>query len=325
MISEKLKQIVQEIKKTDKEFKITPRELLWYFNYEKRTKGNRFWINKFLNENQLEIIPDYTSGWIDEKVTLRHKKRAKSKNENDPIQRIRLLNAANKEPVVVSRDANLKEAITRMMINNFSQLPVISGPKTIVGIITWQTIGCGLANGCNSDFVRDFVSKDFSIVDYDIPLLDAISIILKKDFVLVQKIDKSICGIVTLADISNQFLIVSEPFLLLEQIENHIRQILDKKFLVKELQDFCKIGGEEKAIENIDDLNFGDYIRIIEKPDHWLRLNLSIDRAPFIQHLNKIREIRNDVMHFDPDGITNEQKENLEKMARFLAELKKYN
>lgn len=324
MINDKLKSIVQEIKKTDKEFKISARELFWFFYFEKRTKGNRFWVNKFLNENQLEVVPDYMSVWIDEKITLRHKKRAISKRTVEPIQRIQLLDSANKPPITITKDAKLKEAMTLMMIHNFSQLPVMSGTRTVQGVITWETIGYGLTNRCESDLVKDFISNDITILDYETPLLDAISIILKKEFVLVQKSDKSICGIVTLADISAQFLTVSEPFLLLEQIENHIRQILDGKFLVKELKEFCKIGDSEREIEHIDDLNFGDYIRIIEKPEHWDRLELNIERTHFIKHLDKVRKIRNDIMHFDPDGISTEQREDLIKMAKFLTELIKY-
>jgi len=324
MMNEKLKEIVKEIKENDKEFVITPRELLWYFYFEKRTKGNRLWINKFLNDNQLEVVPDYTLCWIDDKITLKHKKRAKSKKIHDPIQRIKLLDAANRPPISVSRDSELKEAMTLMMMHNYSQLPVMTGTRTVQGVITWETIGYGLTNGSDSKQVKDFISNDISIIDYNTPLLDAILIVLEKDFVLVQKSDKSISGIVTLADISKQFLTVSEPFLLLEQIENHIRQILDGKFLLKELRVFCKIGEEEREIEHIDDLNFGDYIRIIEKPEHWDKLNLSIERTHFIKQLDKVREIRNDIMHFDPDGITTEQKEDLTKMAKFLTELRKY-
>lgn len=324
MVSDKLKNIVKEIKENDKEYKITPRDLLWFFYYEKRTKGNCFWINKFLNENQLEVVPDYNSCWIDSEIILKHKKRAKSKNVHDPIQRIKLLDSANKPPETVSRDDKLKKAITLMMMNNYSQLPVMSGSRTVVGVITWESIGYGLTNGCESEDVKNFISNEISILDYETPLLNAISTIIEEDFVLVQKPDNSISGIVTLADISEQFLTVSEPFLLLEQIENHIRQILDGKFLVKDLREFCKIGDEEREIEHIDDLNFGDYIRIIENPKYWEKLNLSVERTYFIKHLDKVREIRNDIMHFDPDGISKEQREDLVKMSKFLTDLKKY-
>jgi hypothetical protein len=155
-------------------------------------------------------------------------------------------------------------------------------------------------------------------------ILAQVSKIIDNEFALIRKSDNSISGIVTIADISLQFVNVTEPFLLLEQIENHVRQILDGKFLVEELKEFCKIDGLERNIEFIDDLNYGDYIRIIEKPEHWERLNLLIERSHFIKQLDKVRKIRNDIMHFDPEGITTEQRGDLVKMSHFLMELRKF-
>jgi len=324
MVKNELTELVKEIKEKDVEIEITPRELLCFFSFEKRTSGNCFWIDKFLEENQLEVFPDYATCWIDEHIMLKHKKKAKSKKDFDPIQRIRMLDSANKPPVTISRDSELKEAITLMMINSYSQLPVMSGSRTVNGVITWETIGQGLTNGCSPDNIKDFISNEITILDYDTPLLDAISTIIEKDFVLVQKSDKLISGIVTLADISTQFLNVSEPFLLLGQIEYHIRKILDGKFLVKELQEFCKNREEAKDIEHTDDLNFGEYIKIIEKPENWEKLNLLIERSIFIKYLDKIRKIRNDVMHFDTDGISDDQRKDLIKMSKFLTDLRKY-
>lgn len=317
-------QIVEEITANDKEILITPRKLLGYFYLEKRTKGNISRVTKFLNDKRLETIPDFTSVWIDSQVILKHKKKAKSIKNVDPIQRIKLLDASNKALITVNRDSKLREAITLMMLHNYSQLPVMNNPKSVVGYISWETIGYGLSNGCKSEDVRDFMLTDFVILDYETPLLEAISIIIKKEFIIVQKQDKSVCGIITIADISAQFLTVSEPFILLEQIENHLRQILDGKFLIQELKDFCKTIEIDREIENIDNLNFGDYIRILEKPDHWERFKLTIDRVHFIKQLDKVREIRNDIMHFDPEGITDVQRDDLYKMAKFLKEIRKF-
>lgn len=323
MINKKLKNIAREIKNTSNEFEITPRELLGYFSFDKRTKRNNRQVDDFLNTNQLEIIPDYRKSGLDEKITLRYKKRARIKKEIKPIQKIGLLDSANKLPTTVTREANLKEAITLMMMHDYSQLPVVSGSRTVHGVITWESIGYSLANSNNSELVKDFISNDVTIVDYDTPLLDAVSLIIENQFVLVQKSDKSLCGIVTLKDISIRFLTVSEPFLLLEQIENHIRQILNEKFFVTELNEYCRIGDYERDIEYIDDLSFGDYIRIIQSPENWERLHLNIERTHLIKHLDKIREIRNDIMHFNPEGISTEQKEELIKMANFLSEVVK--
>lgn len=324
MVKGEFNEIVKEIHENDKEFEMTSREFLAYFNYEKRTKGNQGRIDSFLEEKQLETIPNYTNVWIDSKIKLIHKPKAKSKTELDPIQRIKILPAANKSPLTISRDAKLKEAITLMMMNKYSQLPVLSNSKTIYGFITWESIGYGISNGVCSEDVKDYINNEINSLDYDTPLLDAIKIIIEKEYVIVQKKDKTISGIVTISDISLQFLSLTEPFLLLEQIENLIRLILNGKFLIQYLRDFCKIGDEERNIEYIDDLNFGDYIRIIEKPEHWEKLKLKIDRSYFIKQLDVIRGIRNDIMHFDPEGITDDQRHILLNMANFLMELKKY-
>ncbi|MCA6422840.1 MAG: CBS domain-containing protein [Flavobacterium sp.] len=316
-------ELVKEIKENDKEFEITPRELLYYFHCEKRTSGNVWYINRFLDENQLETEPNYVNGWIDGTIILKHKKKATTKNGIDPIQRIKLLPSSNNEPISIHKEAKLKDAITLMMLNNYSQLPVMNGIRNVIGYVSWDTIGCALSNGINSEDLKEYIKTDITILNYDTPILEAISIVIEKEFVLVSKNDKSISGIVTIADISNQFLLVTEPFLLLEQIENHIRQLLDKKFLIEELKSFCQ--NNEKDIEFIDDLSFGDYIFILSNPQNWDKINLKIERSYFIKHLDKIRVIRNDIMHFDPEGITKEQRKDLIKMANFLIELRKYN
>ncbi|NOR44523.1 MAG: CBS domain-containing protein [Candidatus Delongbacteria bacterium] len=323
MVTDKFLELVTEIKENDKEFTMTPRELLDSFGVYKRTKWNLVRIDKFLEENKLETVPNYTGGWIDGEIVIKHKKKAKSKQENDPIQRIKLLSAANKVPITVSRDAKLNEAITLMMLHNYSQLPVMNSPRNVIGVITWEKIGYGITNGIESENIADSLEKEVAILDYETPILDAVNKIIENEFVLVKKSDNTICGIVTISDISLQFINATEPFLLLEQIENHIRQILDGIFTVEEIKQFCKTDAIGTEIEYIDDLSFGDYIRIIENPDNWECLNLSIERSLFIKQLDKIREIRNDIMHFDPEGITSEQKQDLLNMANFLTEIRR--
>ena len=109
---------------------------------------------------------------------------------------------------------------------------------------------------------------------------------------------------------------------MLEKIENLIRLLLDEKFLLEDLKSVCS---DDEQAEFIDDLTFGQYIRLIEKETNWQKLNLSIERVPFIKQLDKIRIIRNDIMHFDPEGITTEERDDLNNMANFLTELIKYN
>lgn len=323
-IREDFNEIINEIQENNKEFTMSPRDFLAYFHCAKRTKGNTGKIDNFLESKQIETIPNYKNVWIDGELTLKHKPIAKSKTESDPIQRISILPSANRIPITITRDAKLTDAITKMMMHNYSQLPVLGSPKNIVGFITWESIGYAITNGITSEHAKDYLDFEHTILEYDTPLLKAIKTVIEKEYVIVQKKDKSFSGIITLADVSSQFLTLTEPFLILEEIENLIRLLLNDKFLVQELIDFCENENNDKSIESIDDLTFGQYIRLIEKPENWKKLKLKIERVTFIQQLNIVREIRNDVMHFDPDGITPEQKQALINMAKFLTDIRKF-
>jgi hypothetical protein len=48
---------------------------------------------------------------------------------------------------------------------------------------------------------------------------------------------------------------------------------------------------------------------------------LTIDRAVFIEQLESIRTVRNDVMHFDPDGPAPSDLEALRNFVRFMGQL----
>ena len=53
----------------------------------------------------------------------------------------------------------------------------------------------------------------------------------------------------------------------------------------------------------------------------WKKINIQIDRATFCKALDQVRRIRNDVMHFDPDGIPPADLERLRDFAGFMQKL----
>lgn len=81
-------------------------------------------------------------------------------------------------------------------------------------------------------------------------------------------------------------------------------------------------GDTERSAGAVSDLTFGEYIRLLESEDRWKRLNLEIDRVEFLARLNQIREVRNDVMHFDPDGLEPSELTALRDFAKFLKSLR---
>ena len=76
-----------------------------------------------------------------------------------------------------------------------------------------------------------------------------------------------------------------------------------------------------RNIEGESDLTLGECQRLIENPDNWRSLAIQIDRGVFIKQLDNVRLIRNDVMHFDPDGIADQDLDRLRDFVRLLQNL----
>lgn len=315
-----LDNIAKTIKETNRSLKVTPRMLINAVGYERRSPNACKMIDDFLEENDLEVVPHYLNEWVDNEIEVRPKEKATKRLREDPIKRLGLLKAANTKPTSVDNSDNLQKAVTLMMLNNYSQLPVMKGPRTIVGYISWETIGEAISKGETSQLVKDYKREIVRTLKRDTPLLKAIHEVYENEFIVVTAEDGSPCGIVTTADISSQFLTWTEPFVMLEQIENLIRHILDGKILKEDLGKVCQ--EKERKPDSIDDLTFGEYIALIENPKQWERIGLkSVDRSLFVQSLNEVREIRNDIMHFDPEGIDEGSKEKLKSVGDYLVKL----
>lgn len=141
-------------------------------------------------------------------------------------------------------------------------------------------------------------------------------------YVLIQDSSRRTSGIVTTSDLSLQFRERAEPFLLLGEIENHIRRIIERgKFTETELQECRDPSDVTRTVNGAHDLAFGEYIRLLENSKRWSQLNLEIGRKIFIDALDNVRQRRNEVMHFDPDGISDEDLDSLRKFTGFLQRL----
>jgi hypothetical protein len=146
--------------------------------------------------------------------------------------------------------------------------------------------------------------------------------IIESSYVLVRDEQRTITGILTTTDLSQQFQDLAEPFLLLGEIENHIRALVDGRFTQPQLIAVRAENDPERAVESVADLTLGEHIRLIENPDNWARLGLRADRVVFVRELDAIRQLRNDVMHFDSDRITETERTSLRNFVQFLHQLK---
>lgn len=329
----------------------TVRELLQWFGVHRRRYRIVGCIRRVLKDLNLETEPDFEAQYIDGNIRFTRSKcividsgtgvsvvvppvtmvvdDKKSETSSayaptDPSHRLSRLDAAHNKPTCVVPTALLETATTLMLRNDFSQLPVMSGERDVKGMISWKTIGMRLAIGQPVTEVRHCMDNHIELNIED-SIFDAILLIEKHECVLVRNRNdgNTISGLVTAADISNQFKKLAEPFLLLEDIENLLRTIIGSHFTPAELQKAKDPSDLDRQIEDVTDLTFGEYVRLLENPEQWCKLGLKLDRSQIIDELGKVRDIRNDVMHFDPDGIEEKSLSLLRSCAKLLEQVTK--
>ncbi len=326
-------EILEEVQKSKKPKKTFPYVATEYLEVSRRGWKVVEAVNKMLEDHDLLCEPNFGSAWYYGEIEIKPKPKVtagraiNSNEETDPTPRLNLLKAANltkiKESgkgnglISVSKDTLISKATTLMILHDFSQLPILSGERDVEGVVSWKSIGRALALGKHCVTVSD-CKEEVTVLNYDEPLFRAVKFVLDNDFVLVRQKDKTISGIVTATDIGEQFIAMAEPFLIIEQIENHIRTILDQKFGAEELISNEGAFANPKEINSLADLTFGQYVRIFQDPKKFEKLNINIDRATIVKQLDEVRNIRNDVMHFNPDGITDKGLEVLRQTVSFL-------
>ena len=334
-----LRSIAEDLKAGREVEPIPVRTFLWWFEAQRRGPNIVRRIRHELEEAGLVTVPDFESRWVDAPINFSLAGEAAAPEEappppegeasaeegqnwvtRDATYRISKLAAANQDVVRIPPDGTLAEAVTLLLARDFSQIAVMTNDRDVKGMISWKTIGSRLALGKSKGCVRDFMEQHHE-VRAEVSIFDAIPMITRHDYVLVRGEQNKITGIVTASDLSRQFQSLSEPFLLLSEIENLIRNMIGEKFSVTELSSAVDPGAPARSVSSVDDLTFGEYIRLLQQPDRWAQLGLAIDRVLFCKDLDSVREIRNDVTHFDPDGITADEVERLRDFKSLLETL----
>ncbi|ACO74642.1 CBS domain containing protein [Laribacter hongkongensis HLHK9] len=358
-IDNRLSQIKLDLDNNREVPPVSVRELLGWFGVERRRYKVSYRIKQELIKNSLATKPDFdavpldvkinfhllrndehysnidfiteteTNNNVGEKAGAEAEKTSIKKDSqqyvvgaaDEPAFRVTRLCAANQKPTTVKPNQLLREALTIMMLNDFSQLPVMTNDRSVKGIITLSSI-MNRQHFSSHDSLDDLTVQDCMIDHVEVSetasLFSVIDKIVENSYVLVRSADNLISGIVTATDLSMQFRQLSEPFLLLAEIENHLRSLIDRRFTLVELEKAKNQNDDNRAILSVADLTLGEIVRLLEDNENWKKIGVPLDRPIIIEHLNKIRIIRNDVMHFDPDGITDEDHATLLAFVQFL-------
>jgi restriction system protein len=302
--------------------RLTIRDLLGHWDSARRTHGVVATVEADLADKGLTTRPPFTEGWIDNIVELvpvgeepisgRPSAAAQVADDTEDIPdlppvalRIGDLQAANSGVTSVKPETSLEEAVTIMLMRGFSQLGVIDGNDNYHGAVSWESIG--KAHIADPHAALMAATATAPVADHDELLLEQIEQIYSKDFVFVRSPDKSrISGIVTAADLTRQFGNLARPFVLIEEAERRLRRRADEVFSVTELRAAAR-GPKAASVEKAADLTLGNYPFLLGPKESWAKLGWSIDRKLFLALLDSVNKTRNELMHFSPDPLTDDQ------------------
>lgn len=244
--SDRLQEIALQLHRGDRPASISVRALLEWFGAQRRGSYIVEEINDALSKANLKTNPDFATCYIDGEIEFLSAERI-GQPATHATYRVGMLSSANKAVVSVNPNTTISEAIYIMMHHNYSQLPVMLDARHVKGVISWASIGRRIALGVKCSEVRECMETPAYEMSENTSLLDAIPDIVKKEYVLVRDSTNKISGIVTASDLSFEFLIKVEPFLLLEEIENHVRRLIERgQFTRQDLINYCELDDSPK-------------------------------------------------------------------------------
>lgn len=204
---------------------------------------------------------------------------------------------------------NVAKAKTLMLLNDFSQLPIIDHDGSIKGAISWKSIGNAEALGKKNTAITDYMETAV-ILNESENFLRYMKLVAKKDYLLISNENDKLSGIITTYDMTMLFQTFFVPYLKLGIIEDVIRKILvNNKIPIP----------KEKDVQN---LIFREYIDIFKNEENWRKLqNIHFEKDVFINKLDEIRIIRNKVAHYKPSEITAQDVSSVESFAEIMQKI----
>jgi restriction system protein len=293
--------------------RLTIRSFLEHWGQTRRTGGVVAAIKGDLADKGLTTRPAFTEGSVEDEITLvpvASESGAAAPAAGGDTEDVfglapatlRIGSLPPPKVVAVPPTCQLAYAKTLMLHRQFSQLAVIDETGRFLGAVSWESIGkAQIASGDPS--LKETIAPA-TVVDYDALLLEQIDVIYAKGFVFVQSADRSrVSGIVTAADLTRQFGNVARPFVLIEEAENGLRRRAGEIYNMDELH--AAVGNYQRArVREVSDLTFGNYVHLMRPKANWAKLEWNLDHEYFLDRLEEVRVVRNELMHFTPDPLS---------------------
>ncbi|MEX2238597.1 MAG: CBS domain-containing protein [Dehalococcoidia bacterium] len=264
-------------------------KVLGAFGYTRRRQSAVDLINSELDKRQLRAAPPISKEMaLDTNVTFTLKGQRAGRGQtpvtppeqegadepttteaSDPADRavvVGNLKAAERKPDEINPEATVAEALTRMDILNTPVLVVTTTPTSVKGTISYRAVARAQLHGTPTK-VADCLDETTPQVTAGTPLFQVIESFAKHEAVIVIGVNRQVAGMVTPVDVANEFSSIAGPFLLIGEIEEHLRALLKSIDLATALT--VAPSTDTRQASNLSDLTIGEMERILERPEHW--------------------------------------------------------
>lgn len=278
------------------------RTLIGYWGNKGRGKVSVATITSDLAKMGLRTDPPFDSGPLDSVVVLQGLNgdpltAAEDQPEDHLLTLSRIPSASfalrtrndeNDDSGFVRRDSSVADAVTIMLRNDFSQLPVIESEarREVVGVFTWESYAQARLRGDNPTQVGS-ATIPASVVDLHSDLFASVSPIADHGYVLVTY-RGLLSGIVTASDLTREFEKLTLPFLAVGRCEQELKRVARAK-----LSD--AVAKSKK--NSVDEFMFGELQQLFK--NYWPVLGWSLSQTQFDGWLSTTRMLRNSIAHFD--------------------------
>lgn len=311
---------------------MTIRELLNFWNFRRRTARIVQEVTDDLAELGLLAVPSIAEGWIDGQVAVvpapgQSDEPSESSTPSDAAvdaaeanaeavmngsvhYSVSTMDTAACAVMTAQPDDPLSVIVTQMALQDYSQVAVVDAEGRLMGAVSWESIALAWTSG-EPSVVRDAMRSAPSTTPED-ELLGQAEVIFQFGFVFVRAPSGAVQGIITSADLSRRFGDDYRPIVLLDEIERRLGSRIKSRCSDDEM----KAAGV--GIKN-HGATLGNYVTALSKKPLWDKLGWGgLAQTEFHERMDRVRQIRNQLMHFSPDPITAEEVELLEKTARVL-------
>ena len=165
---------------------------------------------------------------------------------------------------------SLEHAQSLMMSRDLSQLAVLTGPRSLRGAVSWESIAKARIRDPGASLM-DAMQYPETVRGED-DLLAKIPVIRDTGFVFVAAADNTITGIVTTADLTQLLGRLGSQFLRLAEIEHRLRVLTDPAFARSVLAQVQQRTTDLRGVTfPADQLATGSYSRLNDGNDDSIR------------------------------------------------------